>query len=101
MQDSFWLCVNEKGVIMVTEKKIKKEKGVIVLAVLAFCALGFCLLKSPTEIWAQAITVHDVIEPRDIPAVAVELNKDSDEIVEKLAEVSYTVYTDRRHCIFR
>lgn len=94
MRDSFWLCVNEKGVIMVTEKKIKKEKGVIVLAVLAFCALGLCLLKSPTEIWAQAITVHDVIEPRDIPAVAVELNKDSDEIVEKLAEVSYTVYTD-------
>jgi hypothetical protein len=40
LQDSFWLCVNEKGVIMVTEKKIKKEKGVIVLAVLAFCALG-------------------------------------------------------------
>lgn len=52
MRDSFWLCVNEKGVIMVTEKKIKKEKGVIVLAVLAFCALGLCLLKSPTEIWA-------------------------------------------------
>ena len=35
-----------------------------------------------------------MIEPGDIPAVAVELNKDSDEIVEKLAEVSYTVYTD-------
>ncbi len=57
------------------------------------CAGALSVKKSDRD-WAQAITVHDVIEPRDIPAVAVELNKDSDEIVEKLAEVSYTVYTD-------
>ncbi len=73
---------------------MKKEKSVIALIVLAFCLLVVCLLKNPTEVWAQAIAVHDVIEPKDIPAVAVELNKDSDMIVQKLSEVSYTVYTD-------
>lgn len=73
---------------------MKKEKSVIALIVLAFCLLVVCLLKNPTEVWAQAIAVHDVIEPKDIPAVAVELNKDSNMIVQKLSEVSYTVYTD-------
>ena len=50
MRDSFWLCVNEKGVIMVTEKKIKKEKGVIVLAVLAFCAGALSVKKSDRDL---------------------------------------------------
>mgnify|MGYP007042225713 CR=1 FL=1 len=38
--------------------------------------------------------VNDVIVPHDIPAVAVEINKSSELITEKLSRVFYTVYTD-------
>ena len=38
--------------------------------------------------------VNDVIVPKDIPAVAVEINKSSELIAEKLSQVFYTVYTD-------
>lgn len=40
------------------------------------------------------IRVNDVIVPHDIPAVAVEINKSSELITEKLSRVFYTVYTD-------
>ena len=32
--------------------------------------------------------------PKDIPAVAVEINKSSEVICDKLSEITYTVYTD-------
>ena len=73
---------------------MKKEKSVIALLLMTFGLLGICLLKSPTVIWGQVIAVHDVIEPKDIPAVAVELDKDCDRIIQKLSGVFYIVYTD-------
>ena len=39
-------------------------------------------------------TVSHVTAPKDIPAVAVEINKSSEVICDKLSEIIYTVYTD-------
>lgn len=47
-----------------------------------------------TTVWGAVIRVNDVIVPHDIPAVAVEINKSSELITEKLSRVFYTVYTD-------
>ena len=47
-----------------------------------------------TTVWGAVIRVNDVIVPNDIPAVAVEINKSSELITEKLSRVFYTVYTD-------
>ena len=47
-----------------------------------------------TTVWGAVIQVNDVIVPHDIPAVAVEINKSSEQITEKLSKVFYTVYTD-------
>nr|WP_303242525.1 hypothetical protein [uncultured Blautia sp.] len=47
-----------------------------------------------TTVWGGVIQVNDVIVPHDIPAVAVEINKSSEQITEKLSKVFYTVYTD-------
>ena len=42
----------------------------------------------------QTEKIESISEPKDIPAVAVEVNTDSQSISEKLSEVCYTVYTE-------
>ena len=51
-------------------------------------------MKKNTTVWGAVIRVNDEIVPHDIPAVAVEINKSSELITEKLSRVFYTVYTD-------
>ena len=50
--------------------------------------------KKTTVISGQENTVSHVTAPKDIPAVAVEINKSSEVICDKLSEITYTAYTD-------
>ena len=50
--------------------------------------------KKNTTVWGRGDPVNDVTAPHDIPAVAVEINKSSEVICDKLSRVFYTVYTD-------
>ena len=50
--------------------------------------------KKTTVIRGQENTVSHVTAPKDIPAVAVEINKSSEVICDKLSEITHTVYTD-------
>jgi len=52
------------------------------------------IIKKTTVISGQENTVSHVTAPKDIPAVAVEINKSSEVICDKLSEITYTVYTD-------
>ena len=52
------------------------------------------IIKKTTVIRGQENTVSHVTAPKDIPAVAVEINKSSEVICDKLSEITYTVYTD-------
>ena len=61
---------------------------------IALCLTGIWGMKKNTTVWGAVIQVNDVIVPHDIPAVAVEINKSSELIAEKLSQVFYTVYTD-------
>lgn len=61
---------------------------------ITLCLTGIWGMKKNTTVWGAVIQVNDVIVPHDIPAVAVEINKSSEQITEKLSKVFYTVYTD-------
>ena len=61
---------------------------------ITLCLTGIWGMKKNTTVWGAVIRVNDVIVPKDIPAVAVEINKSSELITEKLSRVFYTVYTD-------
>ena len=61
---------------------------------ITLCLTGIWGMKKNTTVWGAVIKVNDVITPHDIPAVAVEINKSSELITEKLSQVFYTVYTD-------
>ena len=61
---------------------------------ITLCLTGIWGMKKNTTVWGAVIQVNDVIVPHDIPAVAVEINKSSELITEKLSRVFYTVYTD-------
>ena len=81
-------------VIIVVESTMRKEKSIILFLLIGICLSGMFIIKNPTVIRGQENEILHVIAPEDIPAVAVEVNESSEIISEKLAEVSYTVYTD-------
>ena len=73
---------------------MRKQKITVLIFMIALCLTGIWGMKKNTMVWGAAIQVNDVIAPHDIPAVAVEINKSSELIAEKLSQVYYTVYTD-------
>ena len=76
------------------EKSMRKQKITVLIFMIAMCLTGIWGMKKNTTVWGAVIKVNDVITPHDIPAVAVEINKSSELITEKLSQVFYTVYTD-------
>ena len=75
-------------------KSMRKQKITVLIFMIALCLTGIWGMKKNTTVWGAVIQVNDVIVPHDIPAVAVEINKSSELIAEKLSQVFYTVYTD-------
>ena len=73
---------------------MRKQKITVLIFMIALCLTGIWGMKKNTTVWGAVIKVNDVITPHDIPAVAVEINKSSELITEKLSQVFYTVYTD-------
>lgn len=73
---------------------MRKQKITVLIFMIALCLTGIWGMKKNTTVWGAVIQVNDVIVPHDIPAVAVEINKSSELIAEKLSQVFYTVYTD-------
>lgn len=73
---------------------MRKQKITVLSFMIALCLTGIWGMKKNTTVWGAVIKVNDVITPHDIPAVAVEINKSSELITEKLSQVFYTVYTD-------
>ncbi len=73
---------------------MRKQKITVLILMITLCLAGIWGMKKNTTVWGGVIQVNDVIVPHDIPAVAVEINKSSEQIAEKLSQVFYTVYTD-------
>ena len=73
---------------------MRKQKITVLILMITLCLTGIWGMKKNTTVWGAVIRVNDVIVPHDIPAVAVEINKSSELITEKLSQVFYTVYTD-------
>ena len=73
---------------------MRKQKITVLILMITLCLTGIWGMKKNTTVWGAVIQVNDVIVPHDIPAVAVEINKSSELIAEKLSQVFYTVYTD-------
>ena len=73
---------------------MRKQKITVLILMITLCLTGIWGMKKNTTVWGAVIRVNDVIVPHDIPAVAVEINKSSELIAEKLSRVFYTVYTD-------
>ena len=73
---------------------MRKQKITVLILMITLCLAGIWGMKKNTTVWGGVIQVNDVIVPHDIPAVAVEINKSSEQIAEKLSRVFYTVYTD-------
>lgn len=73
---------------------MRKQKITVLILMITLCLAGIWGMKKNTTVWGGVIQVNDVIVPHDIPAVAVEINKSSERIAEKLSQVFYTVYTD-------
>ena len=73
---------------------MRKQKAAGLILIIILCLTGIWGLRRNTTVWGAAIEVKNITAPRDIPAVAVELNKSSEVITEKLSQVFYTVYTD-------
>ena len=73
---------------------MRKQKITVLILMITLCLAGIWGMKKNTTVWGGGIQVNDVIVPHDIPAVAVEINKSSERIAEKLSQVFYTVYTD-------
>ena len=73
---------------------MRKEKRIFLILMIGICLSGMLIIKKTTVISGQENTVSHVTAPKDIPAVAVEINKSSEVICDKLSEITYTVYTD-------
>ncbi|MBC5779712.1 hypothetical protein [Blautia difficilis] len=73
---------------------MRKQKITVLILMITLCLAGIWGMKKNTTVWGGVIQVNDVIVPHDIPAVAVEINKSSEQITEKLSQVFYTVYTE-------
>lgn len=73
---------------------MRKQKITVLILMITLCLAGIWGMKKNTTVWGGVIQVNDVIVPHDIPAVAVEINKSSEQITEKLSRVFYTVYTE-------
>lgn len=73
---------------------MRKEKRIFLILMIGICLSGMLIIKKTTVISGQENTVSHVTAPKDIPAVAVEINKSSEVICDKLSEIIYTVYTD-------
>ena len=73
---------------------MRKEKRIFLILMIGICLSGMLIIKKTTVISGQENTVSHVTVPKDIPAVAVEINKSSEVICDKLSEITYTVYTD-------
>ena len=73
---------------------MRKQKIKVLILMINLCLTVIWGMKKNTTVWGAVIRVNDVIVPHDIPAVAVEINKSSELITEKLSRVFYTVYTD-------
>ena len=68
----------------------KKIKWIFFAVLLA----GMCFLGKKEVLYAQDISVKEIKTPWDIPAVAAEINTDTNQIKEKLSKVVYTLYTE-------
>lgn len=73
---------------------MRKEKRIFLILMIGICLSGMLIIKKTAVISGQENTVSHVTAPKDIPAVAVEINKSSEVICDKLSEITYTVYTD-------
>lgn len=80
--------------VIVMENTMRKEKHIFLILMIGICLSGMLIIKKTTVISGQENTVSHVTAPKDIPAVAVEINKSSEVICDKLSEITYTVYTD-------
>ena len=80
--------------VIVMENTMRKEKRIFLILMIGICLSGMLIIKKTTVISGQENTVSHVTAPKDIPAVAVEINKSSEVICDKLSEITYTVYTD-------
>lgn len=80
--------------VIVMENIMRKEKRIFLILMIGICLSGMLIIKKTTVISGQENTVSHVTAPKDIPAVAVEINKSSEVICDKLSEITYTVYTD-------
>ena len=80
--------------VIVMENTMRKEKRIFLILMIGICLSGMLIIKKTTVIRGQENTVSHVTAPKDIPAVAVEINKSSEVICDKLSEITYTVYTD-------
>lgn len=80
--------------VIVMENTMRKEKRIFLILMIGICLSGMLIIKKTTVISGQENTVSHVTAPKDIPAVAVEINKSSEVICDKLSEIIYTVYTD-------
>ena len=80
--------------VIVMENTMRKEKRIFLILMIGICLSGMLIIKKTTVISGQENTVSHVTAPKDIPAVAVEINKSSEGICDKLSEITYTVYTD-------
>lgn len=80
--------------VIVMENTMRKEKRIFLILMIGICLSGMLIIKKTAVISGQENTVSHVTAPKDIPAVAVEINKSSEVICDKLSEITYTVYTD-------
>ena len=67
---------------------MRKQKITVLILMITLCLTGIWGMKKNTTVWGAVIRVNDVIVPKDIPAVAVEINKSSELITEKLSRCS-------------
>ena len=57
---------------------MRKQKITVLILMITLCLTGIWGMKKNTTVWGAVIRVNDVIVPKDIPAVAVEINKSSE-----------------------
>ena len=74
---------------------MRKQKITVLILMITLCLTGIWGMKKNTTVWGAVIRVNDVIVPHDIPAVAVEINKSSELITEKLSRGLYSLYRHR------
>lgn len=75
------------------KENMKKQKTTVLILMITLCLAGIWGIKGNTTV-RSCDEVEGVLAPHDIPAVAVELNKNSKIISEELSKISYTVYTE-------